>query len=138
MIWIHVLLLLASAALACAPMIVAKKPDARQLLDKLVPFQAIIGVVLVAVSAIVLIQLGIPALKLLSLFPVTALSILGGCIAGILLGLVFGMPMISKATGKNGDEVVARLAPYQMLLGIVCGATGTLMLLDLLGLTRFI
>lgn len=138
MLWIFILLLLASAALACAPLILAKKPDARHLIDKLVPFQALIGVVLAAVSVIVLVKYGIPALKIFSRYPVPAMTLLGGGIGGVLLGVVFGMPMISKATGRSGDEVVAKLAPYQVLLGIVCAAAGALLLLQETGLMRFI
>ena len=129
MFWLLLILLIAGGVLACSALIVAKKPDAKHMLEKLVPFQALIGLALLIVGVISLLQ-GISMVPAqLSSAPVMAIAFLGGTIGGALLGVVFAMPLISKTTGKDGSAVAAKLAPYQVILGLVCLGSAALMLL---------
>jgi uncharacterized membrane protein len=143
---INALLLIAAGLLATSALIVSKKPDAKQLLDKLVPYQAIIGVVLLVVGVLNLLRWISPALRLISHAPLYGLTFLALGVSSILLGFLFGMPQIAKwmpsnvAAEQKGNELMAKLAPYQVVLGMIALATGLLTLLyefHILGVSTF-
>jgi len=137
--WLHVILLIVGGALACSNLILAKKPDAKQLLDKVVPFQAFIGIGLIVLGIVMFLQVG-PSWfgAMLKAAPVIGIGMLGCVFGGIALGLVFGMPLISKWTGKDGSAVAAKLAPFQVILGLVCIGSAVIMLLAYLGILKFL
>jgi hypothetical protein len=132
---INALVLIAGGLLATSALIVAKKPDAKQLIDKLVPYQAIIGVVMLAFGILNLLRWLGPALKIISHMPLFGLTMLSLCVVSILLGFIFGMPQIAKwmpgnaAAEQKGNALMAKLAPYQTVLGLIGLATGVLVLL---------
>ncbi|MDX2086856.1 MAG: hypothetical protein SFX73_03350 [Kofleriaceae bacterium] len=117
-------------------LIVAKAPDARAMIEKLVPFQAFIGVGLLAVSVLQFLRLG-PGniIKSISHVPLVGLTWLAGCVGGIALGFMFGMPQIAKwipgdsPAEQKAQELSRKLAPFQVILGIICGGAGIVMLL---------
>ena len=123
--YIMPLLIIVGGVLAISALIVAKKPEAKQLLDKITPYQAIIGVVLLGWGILSLIRslkgIGL-AFKVIPVFTVSALAMIA---CAILLGFLFGMPQIAKwAPGESGAEVKAmelskKLAPFQVILGLV-------------------
>src|SRR5262245_31018693 len=97
LLWIHTLLLIVAGILALAGFIVAKKPDAKAMIDKLVPFQALIGVGLLAVALINWLRIGLINLfRVFSIFPLYGLALVGAVIGGVLIGFFFGMPQIAK------------------------------------------
>ncbi len=141
--WLHILLLLAGGVLAISGLIVAKKPDAKAMLDKLVPFQAFIGVALLVIGLIRLIQFGpLMVFRMLSALPLLGLAIIGATYGAILLGFLFGMPQIAKwipgtsSAETKASELSKKLAPFQVILGIVCLAAGVLLLLYQLGILK--
>jgi hypothetical protein len=122
--------------LAASNLIIARKPDAAQLIGKIAPYQGWIGAVsavwgvfgiLRCVRHIGLISL-VPGYWLLSL----ADSILLACL-GLLLGVGVFKSFI-KSADANGklDRVIARLAPYQGKLGVVAIVLGGLMVIGAL------
>ena len=126
--------MIVGGALACSNIILAKKPDAKQLLDKVVPFQAFIGLALIILGVLSLLQ-GLGHLSFqLQHSPVIGIAFLGATIGGSLLGVVFAMPLISKWTGKDGSAVAAKLAPFQVILGLICLGSAALLLLSYLGI----
>ena len=52
------LLLILGGVVACSGLIVAKKPDAERILAKIAPFQALIGLALIALGIIFFVMLG--------------------------------------------------------------------------------
>jgi hypothetical protein len=138
--FINALVLIAGGLLATSALIVAKKPDAKQLIDKLVPYQAIIGVALLGLGILNLLRWIGPALRIISHAPVYGLTMLSLCVTSILLGFLFGMPQIAKwmpgnaAAEQKGNELMAKLAPYQTILGLLGLITGVLALLYRLGI----
>lgn len=129
------LLILLGGVLAISSLIIAKKPEAKQILDKITPYQALIGVVLLIWGIINLLR-ALPDLgTFLKAFPLFTICALAMIICSILLGFLFGMPQIAKwAPGESGAETKAmqlsqRLAPYQVLLGIIGIATALLFIL---------
>ena len=135
LVFVNIILGILGGILAAAALIVSKKPDAKQLIDKLTPFQALIGVGLVAVSLINFLRmLGTitDAFKVNLLWAAAFLAMVG---AGFLLGALFGMPQIVKwIPGESSAEQTAldiskKVAPYQVLLGIVALVASLVMLL---------
>lgn len=137
--WLHLILLIAGGLLGISGLIIAKKPDAKQHIDKLVPFQAFIGVALIGVGLVQLLRFGpINVFRALGPMPIVGLTLIAGIFGGILLGFLFGMPQISKwIPGESNAENKAmefskKIAPYQMILGLVClGAAALMLLLEL-------
>ena len=133
---INALVLIAGGILAVSSLIVAKKPDAQKLIDKLVPYQAVIGVALLVLGIVNLIRgLGNHLIDILRIVPLFGLTYLAMCVTSILLGFMFGMPQIAKwlpgegATEQKGMELSRKLAPYQVLIGLVGLAAALLMIL---------
>src|SRR5512139_1195939 len=134
--FLNALVLIVGGILAISGLIVAKKPDAKQLIDKLLPYQALIGVGLLALGVVNLLRaLGNHVFSLLSIFPLFGLSMLAMIVTSILLGFMFGMPQIAKwmpgdgGAEQKGLELSRKLAPYQVILGIVGIVAGLLIVL---------
>jgi hypothetical protein len=141
--WLHIILMLAGGLLGISGLVVAKKPDAKKLIDQLVPFQAFIGVGLLAIGLVRWFQFGIINIfKGLSAFPVLAFTGLAAVFGSIILGFLFGMPQIAKwIPGQSGAENKAmefskKIAPYQLIIGLVVLGAGLLALLFQLGILK--
>jgi hypothetical protein len=131
------LLLIVAGVLGAAALIIQKKPDARELIAKLVPFQGIIGIALLILSLIFFIRilsvLGYMFQSLVGLL--LLLSILVGIVLGFLLGYgLINQYVLSKNVGAaaGGAGVQASLAKYQGPLGIVAIVLGVWMLITAL------
>lgn len=140
MVFINVLLLIVGGILAISALIVAKKPDAKELIDKLVPYQAIIGVALLAVGLLDLLGSLGKILHLLNGAPVHAIVWLAVIVTSILLGFLFGMPQIAKwlpgqaAAEQKGMELSNKLAPFQVIIGLVGLGAALLLILYRFGM----
>lgn len=130
-IWLALL-----GVLAASNLIIARKPDAAQLIGKLAPYQGWIGAGS-AVWGVLGILRCIRHIGLISLVPgywVLWLvdSILLACL-GLLLGVgVFKSFIKSPEANDKLDRVIARLAPYQGKLGLVAIAIGVVMFIGAL------
>jgi hypothetical protein len=122
---INSIVLILGGILAASALIVAQKPNARELIDKLSPFQALIGIALVVLGLIDGLWL-LP--KIADLFKVNLLSAaVSLTVAGvsILLGVVFGLGPISNMMGNNqaakqkAAELAQKIVPFQLLLGLI-------------------
>jgi hypothetical protein len=122
--------------LAASNLIIAKKPDAAQLIGKLAPYQGWIGAAS-AVWGVFGILRCVRFIGLLSITPFYWLawlvdSALLACL-GLLLGVgVFKTFIKSPQAHAKLDSVIARLAPYQGKLGLVAIAMGILMIIGAL------
>ncbi|HMG57059.1 MAG TPA: hypothetical protein VK601_26350 [Kofleriaceae bacterium] len=128
--------LLAGGILAASGLIVAKKPNAKELIDKLVPYQAIIGVALLGLGVVNFLWWVTHGLfSMLAVSGLFGITIFVMTIDSILLGLVFGMPQIVKwlpgegAAEQKGMELSKKLAPFQGVLGVIGLAAALLALL---------
>ena len=133
---INAFVFIVGGILAVSGLIVAKKPDAKELIDKLVPYQAIIGIALLALGIVNLVRwLGNHVFTLLSVAPLFGLTVLAMIFTSILLGFMFGMPQIAKwlpgegGAEQKGMELSKKLAPYQVIIGLIGLASALLMLL---------
>lgn len=129
---ISVLVLLAGGVLGAAKLIVAKKPDAKALIEKLSPYQGIIGLVMLAwgIWGVINFARGIGAGMSfwMVVFLLTIVVQLG-------LGFLLAYGLISKyALEKNdqakekGEKVRAKLAVYQAPMGLSAIALAVLFL----------
>lgn len=120
--------LIVAGILAASAFIVAQAPDAKRLIDKLVPVQGVLGVGLLVVGVVRLIQL-IPKLddlsaigKVHAFYPI---AVWIGIACAILLGILLGIPLIAKmmpgesAVEQKAVELQKKIVPYQTLLGLV-------------------
>jgi len=135
------LLLIVGGVVGASALIVAKKPDAKAILDKLVPFQALIGVLLLVMGVVFFLYIGpLAAFKAISATPLPAVANLGGCLIAVILGFVFALPQIIKmAPGQEqrAIELAEKVFPFQILLGLAaaaCGAVGLLYTLGIMGI----
>lgn len=129
--------LIVAGILAVSGLIISKKPEAKQLIDKLVPFQGFIGVGLLALGVIFLLgwigkmdrisDVG----KLWGAFPFV---IYLGTAAAIALGFLFGMPLIAKwipgetPAEQKAMEMQKKIAGFSTVIGILGLLFGLMML----------
>lgn len=121
---INALLLIVGGILALSGIIVANQPNAKNVIDKLVPYQAIIGVALLVLGVLNLLRtLGV-LFTWIRVSPLHGLSWLTVIVASVLLGFMFGMSQIAKwmpghaAAEQKGMELTKKLAPYQVIIGL--------------------
>jgi hypothetical protein len=132
---INALVLILGGILAVSSLIVARKPDAKAAIDKLVPYQAIIGIVLLALGIVNLFRAFGYIFDLIRIAPLAGLTYLAMCVTSILLGFMFGMPQIAKwlpgegGAEQKGMELSRKLAPYQVTIGLIGLASALLALL---------
>ncbi len=120
---INALGLILGGILALSGIIVVRRPDLKPQIDKLVPFQALIGVGLIIVAFINLFRwLG----WLTDAFhqnQIWAASVWIMLIASVLLGLLFGWPIIASWIPDHSpakpkvQAITQNLAAFQVLIG---------------------
>jgi hypothetical protein len=125
-LWLIVL-----GVLGAASLIIAKKPNAKELIDKLVPFQGWIGAVS-AIWGLVSILMVVLSLGLLG-FGITGIiywiSYLASALLTTGLGLLLGVGVLKtfikqpQAVAKM-DETIRKIGPYQGKMGIAAIAVG--------------
>jgi len=136
---IFVLLFIVAGALGAASLIAKKQANAGEVLAKLVPFQGIIGIILLLWSLISLIRI-LPYIGLLLQFAaITGILVLVALIVGIALGFLLGYGLInqyvlSKNAGaaSSGNAMQMKLAKFQVPLGIIAILLGLWMLVSVM------
>ncbi len=122
-LWLAVL-----GVLGAASLIIAKRPDAKQLIDKLVPHQGWIGAIS-AIWGLITTLRALFAIRLLTIVPIWWLSWLAAGLLLLALGLLLGVGVlksfITQAQAQQKmDVAIVKLAPYQGRLGIIAIAVG--------------
>ena len=121
---ITVAILFVAGVLGAANLIIAKKPNAKDLIEKLTPYQGWIGVLLVLWGIWDLIGV-FRSLGLLSAAPVWWVLYLVTAVTELALGFLLGYGLISKyVLGRSpqalekGQQLRVKLAKYQGPLGV--------------------
>ncbi len=106
--------------IATSSVIIAKKPNAKDIIDKITPYQGWIGVILAVLGAIGIIQLVLN----LSAFSVSWLIGLATTIVQFVVGFLLGYGLISKyvlekneTAKEKGQELRLKLVKYQVPAG---------------------
>jgi len=136
--FIGALILIACGVLGASSFIIERKPEAKRYIDKLVPYEAVLGVVLLVGAVLVgLRNAGQLAFGLhRGLFTWIAWWVY--VVDMLLLGFFLGMPLIARwIPGEHPAEVKAldmhkKLAPYRTAIGLVGIGIGIYMLLYVL------
>jgi hypothetical protein len=134
---ISALILIAGGILAAASLIVAKKPNAKDLIAKIAPYQATIGIILLVSGVWTLIRMLSWFGWLFRMSPLFGTAVMANIAASILLGIMFGMPIVAKMSAEGaakGEEFAKKLAPYQVLIGLVGIGAGLVDILFWLGI----
>jgi len=130
--YLFALLLISAGLLGASSLIVAKKPNAARIIESLMPFQALIGAGTLVLGIIALLRWGPRALfDIAKVFPLMGASMLGGVLCGILLGFMFAVPLMGRlgAGQQRAAELAEKVAPWQLLIGLVAIAAGVLLIL---------
>jgi hypothetical protein len=141
MLWIEPLLLIAAGILAASSLILAKKPDAKQMIDKIAPYQATLGIILLGwglYNFIIVVGPG-AMVKILTALPLLGITLWGMLVSSILLGIMFGMPMVAKMSAggaAKGEQMAKKLAPFQVIIGLVAIGSSLLAILYNLGILK--
>lgn len=118
------LLLIVGGVLAVSALIIAKQPEAKKYIDKLLPFQALIGVGMLVVGVLFFLRSLPTVFSLIKAIPLYGMSVIVMCLCSVLLGFVFGMVQIAKwlpghaHAEQRGQELIQKILPYQLLLGL--------------------
>ncbi len=128
------LMCIAGGILAASGLILAKKPNAAELIGKIQPYQATIGIALLGWGIYNLfVYIGISMMMaLIKLAPLLGIAVLGMLGSSILLGILFGMPMLAKLSAggaAKGEELGKKLAGVQVLIGLIAIACSLIFLL---------
>jgi len=135
MFWVHVLAVLAAGILAISGLILAKQPNAKEIFDKVIPYQGFLGVGLLGLGVLSLVsnlKLFLDVLKAAPLHGIVAIAFVA---SEIVLGFLFGMPLIAKwipGDGPAEQRAVAmqkRLAGFSTLIGVIGIVTSVLFIL---------
>jgi len=137
--WLFSIFLFVIGAMAVYPAVVQTWPGSRQLLDKLMPYQGVIGIVALIWGVVWALRLLSWAGSMMHFAPIVWLISLAGALLAIALGLLFGYSLIaSNVLGNNpqlqrrGEDIRAKLVTRQGSLGwgaMIVGAVNFLMFL---------
>jgi hypothetical protein len=110
--------------MAAPNLIIAKKPEAKEILDKLVPYQGWFGAVSTVWGIIQLFRF-LKWLDLFQVIPVVMVTWLVSLVLYIVLGFLLGIGVIKTfVKTPKLDEMVAKLAPKQGTLGLAAIIVG--------------
>ncbi len=130
------ILLIILGLLAVPSLLLAQKPNAKELFDKIAPYQGLIGLIF-AVWGVWSIISAILHLGWLGISPIYWITYLLVAVVMACLGFILGYGLIQKyALGKNekakeaGEKVLAKLLPFQGTLGIVAIVLGIWMIVS--------
>ncbi|MCC6524021.1 MAG: hypothetical protein IT373_15280 [Polyangiaceae bacterium] len=109
--------------LGISNLIIAKKPNAKELFDKVAPFQGWFGVVSALWGAWGLVD-GLLSIKVLSIFPLVWIAWMAGSGVCLALGALMGVGVMKSfvkdaAAADKLTRTVSKLAPFQAIFGFV-------------------
>jgi hypothetical protein len=126
------LITIAGGILAASALIIARKPNAKELIDKITPFQGWIGILMTFWGAWAVLDC-IRNLSVLKVAPLFWTFWLAQGVADLLVGFLLGFGLITKYTLGNsavgrarGQQIRERLAAYQGPLGLFAIVMGAL------------
>jgi hypothetical protein len=127
--------LLVLGVVCASNLIIARKPDAKELIAKVAPYQGWIGAISALWGAWWLIN-WILNVGVMMTWPILGITWLANSILLLSLGLLCGIGVLktfvkAPAATEKLDLTVAKLAPYQAILGLVGIGVAVWTILDL-------
>jgi hypothetical protein len=121
---VYLVLLIVCGLFASSGLIISKRPDAKQVFDKIAPYTGFMGVGLLVISILYLVKYILPYLTTFMGSFAGWMGIITVAVA-ILLGFLLGFGLISKLLGgkspaaaEKGEAMRAKLAVSQIPLGL--------------------
>lgn len=116
--------LLLIGILGAANLIIARLPAAKEYIAKIAPYQGWIGLVSIILGAWSIFDLLIPSIRWMTDFPLRGVLGIATTVVLLLLGFLLGLGMIKTfvkdpQTQAKLDQMAAKLAPYQGIMGII-------------------
>lgn len=136
---VFTLLLIVAGLLGASSLIIQKQPNARDVIAKIVPFQGIIGIILLLWALLNLIRV-LPYLGAIFQYAfITGLLMLLVLLVAIALGFLLGFGLINHyvlsknaEAAKGGSAMQSKLVTFQVPLGILAILLGIWMLISVL------
>ncbi len=132
---IYGITLIILSILAGPSLILSKRPDAQELLNKIAPYQGWIGLVFCFWGVWGIIQ-AILNISLLGDFPIWWVTWMAGSVVEAVLGFILGYGMINQLllskneeAKKKGKALLAKLAPIQGKMGVLGIIVGVWMII---------
>ncbi len=132
---IYGITLIILSILAVPSLILSKRPDAQELLNKIAPYQGWIGLVFCFWGVWGIIQ-AILNISLLGDFPIWWVTWMAGSVVEAVLGFILGYGMINQLllskneeAKKKGKALLAKLAPIQGKMGVLGIIVGVWMII---------
>jgi hypothetical protein len=132
-------LMILGGALGAAGFIVSKKPNAKELIDKLTPFGGFIGIGLLVLGIWGLITFLPHVGTVMSAAPLTGIVALGAMVICVGLGFLLGFGLISQyvlsgseEAKKKGEDLRAKLTTFQIPMGLASIVLGAWFLINTL------
>jgi hypothetical protein len=125
------LITIAGGILAASALIIARKPNAKDLIDKITPYQGWIGIVMFFWGIWGVLG-SLRTLGALSSQPILWTLLLASGVADLVVGFLLGFGLITKYTlgssptaQKKGQEIRVKLAAYQGVFGLLAVVMGS-------------
>jgi hypothetical protein len=135
------LLLILGGIVATSALIAAQKPDAAKYLQRLAPYQVLIGGLLLILGVVFFLVIGpVNAFRAIKADALPAVANIVGILVAIILGFVFALPQIVGMSPNNrqrAEELAQRILPFQLLLGLIAAAAGVIGLLYTFGIMKY-
>ncbi|MFK7740998.1 MAG: hypothetical protein AB8H80_11815 [Planctomycetota bacterium] len=128
---LYTILSIVGGLIAASSFIVAKKPNAKELLDRVAPYQGFIGIGMLVTGILWLLQLLPHVGSIMSAAPLRGGITIGALACTILVGFVLGYGLLSKwvlskneAAKEKGQQLLVKLTRVQVPLGLITVGLG--------------
>lgn len=139
----YVVLPIVGGLIACSGLIVKNAPAAQDLLNKLLPYKATVGVALLGSFIWNMIQMSFNPFSFFDVSMLLGITVLMILVTQLFLGFTMGSGQIIKwipgdsAPEEKAAELQKKLMPFEVIFGLVAIASGVLGLLFALKPTMF-
>jgi len=122
------ILTIVAGVIAAAPLIVAKKPNSKEIFARIAPYQGFLGVGMLALGILWLVR-WLPNVAA-SFTSLTGAIVLAMIVANIALGFLLGSGLLSGLLAKNetakqkSEALIAKLTSVQIPLGLGAASLG--------------
>lgn len=128
---LYPILAIVGGLVAASSFVVARRPDARPIFDRLAPFQGAIGVAMLVAGILWLLR-ALPHLGgLMSAAPVTGVVTIASIVTMLGVGLLLGYALVDRyvlsknaAASAGAEAALRRLVSVQAPLGLATAALG--------------
>lgn len=120
------ILVIVGGLIAASSFLIAKKPDAKELFDKLAPYQGFVGIGMLVVGVLWILQVLPHIGGIMKAAPLTGAITIATLVGTVLVGFLLVYELLSKfVLSKNetakekGAQALARIAKVQVPLGLL-------------------